>query len=239
MNIAICDDNIKFCSILENVVFQYGSQHQYKFEIEVYYSGEELYRHMSDQHYYDIIFLDIEMQQMNGIEVGLNIRNALDNEAVHIVYISSYSKYAMDLFQVRPFDFIMKPFNIARIYHTLDQSIKLTNKNRKMFHYKVNKLTYSIPFENILYFESVYNKKIKIVHTGGESIFYGSLTNIMEDINKPYFYHVHRCFIINIQFIRLVDKQRITMKNQHQIPIPVRKQNHVTAFLKDYEEHLR
>lgn len=71
-------------------------------ETEVFYSGETLFRAIKDKDKYDLVFLDIQLLQLDGVQVGKQIREQLGNEKISIVYISSKETYAMSLFQVRP-----------------------------------------------------------------------------------------------------------------------------------------
>ncbi len=66
---------------------------------------------MAGGEYFGLIFLDIEMQYVNGIEAGKIIREKMKDELTKIVYISGSDNYAMELFQVRPLDFLIKPIS--------------------------------------------------------------------------------------------------------------------------------
>lgn len=109
IRIAICDDEIGTCSDIENMILDFADSHALQIETEVFYSGETLYRFLKSECVFDLIFLDIQLLEMDGILVGKQIREQLKNEKVSIVYISSKETYAMHLFQVRPLDFLIKP----------------------------------------------------------------------------------------------------------------------------------
>ncbi len=108
IKIAICDDINEMCVCIENKVEGILKNKSIGYEIDIFNSGEELCR-MLDEIRYDLIFLDIEFPKMNGIETGRYIREVKKDNITQIAYVSAKREYAMELFQVRPIDFIVKP----------------------------------------------------------------------------------------------------------------------------------
>ena len=77
--IAICDDEQAICSYIEDIILEYQREIHVDVEVEVFYSGKDLCRAIDHQQRFDLIFLDIEMNLLNGIEVGKKIREELDD----------------------------------------------------------------------------------------------------------------------------------------------------------------
>ena len=117
LNIAICDDEQKIGAELEAALIDIFGKLHIEHEIEVYLAGEALYRKMEAGTHYDLIFLDIEFtkNEINGVEVGRLIREAHQNNIVSIVYISWEKKYSMQLFSIRPLNFLIKPLEYEEI----------------------------------------------------------------------------------------------------------------------------
>ena len=115
--IAICDDEKNICTSLERVVEEYALGKNINYNIESFNSADELLKHiLLKKNSYDIIFLDIEMKGINGIEFGEILRGDMKDEKTKIIYISWENSYAMDLFKVRPFDFLIKPLEETNMY---------------------------------------------------------------------------------------------------------------------------
>ena len=110
--IGICDDEQLTCSELENYINEIFECKDDEAEIYVWNSGEALKKDISNGVKIDILFLDIELPDSNGIELGKYIRNYMKNMSMNIVYISSMTEYAMELFKIHPYDFVVKPFDI-------------------------------------------------------------------------------------------------------------------------------
>lgn len=86
--IWICDDGENICTSIENMLKQYARKRELPIDVSIWYSGEGLKDYLEKGDYPDILFLDVEMVGMTGIEVGGYIRNQLDNMETQIVYIS-------------------------------------------------------------------------------------------------------------------------------------------------------
>ena len=113
--IAICDDNGAVCSAIENIIDDFFKTETMHYEIDGFQSGEELLKELDDHEKYDLIYLDIELARLNGVEVGRYIREKLLDDYTQIAFISAKSSYALELFQIRPIHFLVKPFTPDRL----------------------------------------------------------------------------------------------------------------------------
>lgn len=91
--IAVCDDESAICSQIENIIVSNRKSFLKSVEIEVFYSGKDLCEFIEKGHDFDLIFLDIEMDNLSGVEAGKIIREKLDNQAIQIVYVSGKENY--------------------------------------------------------------------------------------------------------------------------------------------------
>lgn len=234
IKVAICDNEGSICDQLEDILYDLEVTIMGKFDIECYLSGEELCQALNENNYYDIIFLDIELKLLNGVEVGKIIRNDMTNETTQIVYISSNESYAMQLFKIRPLDFIIKPLNHDKIKEVLDNAFKIIKKNNNIFEYKVGHMTYKVPVKEILYFESS-NRTINIVTTNGVDMFYGILENVLEKV--PYFVYIHKSYLVNLNYITKVEFAQVTMSNNVILPISKSNRKQVRDLLLQLERN--
>lgn len=105
INIAICDDDLVFASKIEAMLLQISKKQMIKMNIEVFSDGSELWDDIAfGKNKYELLYLDIEMVRINGIEVARKIREN-DADAI-LIYISAYDNYFIELFEVEPFRFI-------------------------------------------------------------------------------------------------------------------------------------
>lgn len=217
LNVAICDDENITCEQIDNMLSDISSNLSEDIEAEVFYSGEELIHDLYEGTYFDIIFLDIEIQKLNGIEVGKIIRDELNNETTQIVYISSKDSYAMELFQVRPLNFLIKPIKQEKLEHVMKDAINLLERNNLSFHFKSGNGNYKVPFSNIIYFESE-GRKVNIVMKDNILSFYGKLSEIIKELNQD-FILIHKSFLINYNHVIEYQYDNVKMSNDNVLSI--------------------
>ena len=102
--IAICDDEKNVCSRLDELIYKFFKDRSERCEVEVWYDSYSLCRQIGEYNP-DILFLDIELPNNNGVYVGKFIRNTLQNDLMNIVYISHKTSYALELFQIHQVNF--------------------------------------------------------------------------------------------------------------------------------------
>ena len=227
--IGICDDDKILCSVLEEQIYELSKEIEIKVDVEVWYSGESIQNDLKKGIELDLLFLDIELVQKNGIAVGNFIRNEMENMQTHIVYISSKESYAMQLFKVQPLDFLIKPVSDENIREVLIRSIRQKSSGDTCFEYRKGNSVFRVPVLNIAYFMSM-DKKIIIVkkdEKGNYSMeeFYGKLKNIADTLPAD-FLTIHQSYIINRAYVSEYSYEMVKMVNGENLNIskPYRKE---------------
>lgn len=215
--IAVCDDEQIICSTMYNKLQNLSKSKSVIFEIDCFTSGEELCDEIKHTNY-DLLFLDIELPKMNGVAVGQYIRETLKNETIQIAYISSKQEYAMELFEMRPINFLVKPLSDEKIENVIDKFLQLNKIDTETFNFKAGHNYYKIPLSDILYFYSN-GRKINIVTSNKEYEFYGSLDNIYSEVKNKKFLFVHKSFLVNFKHINKYQYEKITMSDDKIIPV--------------------
>lgn len=225
--IGICDDEINVCSSMERMITSFFKDRSEKNEIEVWSNSESMYADL-EKFTPDILFLDIELPSDNGVEAGKYIREILKNDNIVIVYISHRTSYAMELFQVHPYDFLVKPIDKDLLYATITKILKLDEVQHKEFNFVFNKMHQSVQFGDILYFSSK-NKTIIIHKRDGEELtFYGKLSDVLTKL--PFqFASISKSFVVNIKYIMNWKSDSVTLENGIELPIS---QSHRSEFRK-------
>lgn len=216
--IAICDDEQRICSEIEEILLTFQREPYSGIDIEVFYSGENLYKYIKNEHVFDLIFLGIKLNGLNGIEIGRMIREKMDDYITKIVYISGEDYYNRKLFDVQPLLFLSKPLNHQKVIKALRLAMKLSNKFDWVFTYKRAYEVFRIPIKDIIYFESL-DRKIKLVSTNKEDFFYGTINDVLQRVVKYQFIQIHRSYIINYAHTRLFRYDEVIMSNSAILPI--------------------
>ena len=221
--VAICDDEQNIGAELESALINIFSKLNVKYAIDVFLAGDKLCRHLEAGSHYDLIFLDIEFSQekINGVEIGGLIRNAHHNNIVSIVYISWEKKYAMELFETRPLNFLVKPLELDKIERTVATYLKIAGLLSGEFTYKKGHDTFKLQVKDIIYFENSGRKVIIHLADGSKKEFYGSLKEIYnEQLKGLGFLFIHGSYVVNYDYITVVKYDQLFLTGSA-APLPI------------------
>ena len=222
VNVAICDDEPEVAHLLHLTLSDIFNTLKIDVNVDVFLSGEKLCNKMENEEHYDLIFLDIQFakNQINGVEVGQLIRDTYNNE-VSIVYISWEKSYAMQLFSIRPMNFLIKPLSFAQVEKTVKTFLRITRLSSGLFTYKKGRDTFDVRIKDIVYLEN--NKRKIIIHLsdGRQEEYYGSLKEAYsEQLRKFDFLFAHASFVVNYDYITAIKhNQLLVTDNSISVPI--------------------
>lgn len=220
IKIAVCDDENIIASQIENIILSTCSSESILACVDVFYSGKALEEEIIGQGTnYDLIYLDIQMKNGDGITTAKNIRKKDEN--VLFIYVSGYDRYMMELFRLDVFAFIKKPINtklFADIF--LDANRKICNK-KVYFVYRYKSEECKIPCIDILYFESRGRKVNIYCNSNNIEFFNGKLSEVEAQLKngKIPFLRIHQSYLVNYHYIKSRSKTEITLTNGTKLPI--------------------
>ena len=197
--IGICDDGENTCFELERMLLSYAEQKSMDLKTAVWYTGESLCSYLKEGNSLDVLFLDIELWKMTGIEAGKFIRDRLDDRRMQIVYISGKASYAQSLFKTQPLDFLVKPIDQSQINEVLELAAKILGRNETKFAYQSGRDYFYIPYGEIRYFVSE-GRKIRVVTVRGEKEFYGKIKELEKTVPKD-FLKIHQSYLVHTLFV--------------------------------------
>lgn len=228
--VGICDDDIKFAEEFEGYILKYAAQREISADTQIFTDEQDLYRCIQTEGAFDLLFLDIELNHTTGIEIGKRLRSDLKNEVMQIVFISIKESYAMQLFDIRPMNFLVKPVKYEKLAYIMDEYNRLYRFRQNYFEYQVGKKKYGINEQLILYFQSQ-GKKIIMVTLEGEREFYGKLSDVIEQLNSSCFCAVHKSYVIHLGYVAEYSKDNVHMANGDIIPVSRAMRNHLNRKL--------
>ena len=234
---AAVDDEKEQIHCITEIISEFFSQKNIEFTIDTFTSGEGL---LNDGSEYDLIFLDIQMNGMDGIETAQKLR--VYNKKVTLFYVTSYSELIQKSMTIHPFAFIVKPYSKQDIFANLEDYINYIgapSENKKDNSFRLHTLDdriITIDLNNIIYFHCLENKVIDVVMTDNTYKIRDTISNICSCIDNKRFMIPNRSFIINLEQIKEVDGQnkKLIMSNNDFILIPRRKYNEVIDRLNQY-----
>lgn len=237
IKVAICDDEAAICTQIERIVEKFSRQEAVAMDVELFLTGKELCRFIESEHSFDIIFLDIELNDINGVEVGKFIREKQNDQVVQIVYISAQTKYCMELFDIRPMNFLEKPIDEVKINKLLKLLLELYPGAGQIFLYRIGHADYKELIKNILYFESG-NRTVRMVTQSGDAIFYSTLAKVQTQLAKSDFIQIHKSYLVNYLHVIEVGTKEVKMSNQQILPISQSQRKVVRARQLQYTKEI-
>ncbi len=210
-DIGVCDDGENICTSIENMLLRCAAEKEIQFNILIWYTGEGLSDYLTQGGHLDILFLDIELYRMTGIEVGSYIRNGLDNMGLQIIYISGKSSYAQQLFKTQPLDFLIKPILQEQINNTIETAVRILKRKNERFEFQIGKEYYYIPMGDIVFFESM-GRKVRIITLQHTYEFYGRLKEIIKRLPEDFIF-IHQSYLINKQCVFRYTYEMVEMVN--------------------------
>ncbi len=215
MKIAICDDDMVDCNTMENYLNIIRTSN---IEYSVYFCGEELVSaYKNNDERYDVIFLDMEMKQLNGIDTANAIREI--DEYVIIVFVTSHTEYMRESFKCSPFRFLVKPIDLEELKNVFYDICKKLSKKKKVLSFTENRAMFRIYCEDIIYCES--QDHWIHIHTKNETYkICKSLSDLYAKLDNTLLYRVHSSFIVNFHYVKAIRNNYIELYHcDKQIPI--------------------
>ena len=223
IKIAICDDELEICKLLHLTLSDIFNMLKTDVNIDVFLNGEQLCNSIEANEYYNLIFLDIQFakSEINGVEIGQLIRNEHNNNDVQIVYISWEKDYAMQLFKIRPLNFLLKPLDYAQIDKTIKTYLRITGLTSGVLTYKKGHDTFEVRIKDIIYMENSGRKIIIYLADGRQEEFYCSLKEVFNEQLKKYnFLFTHASFAVNYDYVTAIRHDKLLVTDK-QISVPI------------------
>ncbi|WP_055069903.1 LytR/AlgR family response regulator transcription factor [Clostridium massiliamazoniense] len=213
--IAICDDDEKIIYEIRKAIEEYKDV---KFSINTYNSGEEL---LSAGEQFDVIFLDIEMNNMNGIETAKAIRKY--DKDVKIIYVTSYTDYMNLAFSVHAFGYLNKPIKKEDIHNQLDEVLAyLSEEIEEIIEFITVEGVVRIALTDICYFEYI-NRRVKLKTLTESYIIKETIGNIANRMKEYGFCMPHKSFTVNLFNVKSIKGYDIFMMDGAIIPLSQKK----------------
>lgn len=219
--IAICDDDVVYANLIRNEIVSFDKE---EYEIYMYSSALQV---LEAKIKFDILFLDIEMPEISGIELKRKLEKS--NFKGMIVYITNYEQYMNEAFGKNVIAYISKD----KIYQVKDILLKFERNNSMNKIFKISDTVLKI---NDIYYVKA-DKGYSYIFTKDKSYYFSIyLTDILQRINSDLFMQVHRSFIVNFSYIDKFNEKEITLIDGRIIKLSRKFKD---EFIKKYYAYLK
>ena len=181
---------------------------------------------IKDYDSYDIAFLDIDMEKLNGINLARKLRQ--ENPGIVIIFLTNFIQYAPEGFEVQAFRYLLKSDMQERLVSYFEDAVREVVREKQIITISVNAELIDIPVSHILYLES--NLRVVTMHLINddreEYRFYGNMTDLSEKLEALGFLRVQKSFLVNMEYIEQLQYEKVSLYGG--IVLPSSAKNHKT-----------
>ena len=221
MKVAICDDDVIHCGKIEEYLLKISKKYiNLIIDIDVYQSGEEMLKATEAEEIRpQILFLDMEMVKMNGIETAKKIRKKDRN--MLIIYVTSYDKYTMESFEVSPFRYLLKPVDFEKIEQIFSAAIDEILNNHASLFFKRNNDQIQIHCEDIISIVSEKGRMLRVntIEGSQQNLFYSKIKEGEKQLNPFIFLKINQGMIVNLQYVHIISNEEVHLSTGEILPI--------------------
>lgn len=232
MNIALVDDVTFETDRIKFILKNYAAANRMEFEVDSFSSGEE-FLSAYEPFRYSIIFMDIYMEGISGVEVARRLR-ALDPNTI-LIFLTGSADHMPDAFQCHAFDYIQKPAKPEDLYRVMDDIMKKCTTAEKHLVFSYNRREYSIPYGDIVTVCAA-DHYLEITDTSGQ--LYKPRTTFSSVSEKlttdKRFLLIIRGTLVNMDYIIRFSDGSCHMQGDLQLPINLRNSKKLEQIWKNY-----
>lgn len=213
--IAICEDEPVMLNRIKNMTTDVLNAKNITFQIDTFLSGELLWEKLESGDLYNLALLDIELEQLDGIELGSRIYKKFSEKKTTLIYVSSYDYRAKETMHFKSHRFLSKPLEYQLLEEALTSAYAVFEYNRKKrFTFKEFNSDYiTLNVSDIRHFSIYSGRKIKVVAADKEYLFKGKLNDVEKELDSPRFLRIHKSFLVNYSYIKKYSYESIVMED--------------------------
>lgn len=239
MRVAICDDIREQCDEIKTI-WEQSVDCNFAYELQIFLSAEDLLQSYAQGMRYDLLVLDIKMNDINGMEAAKQIRQ-MDCD-VKIIFLTAYDQYMRDAFDVSAMHYLDKPVDAVKLKTLFRQVIRAYQDAHHAVHIPVINAdgmeeTVKLFTSEIMYCES-YNRRVTVRLTSGEVyITRLKLGQLEQELRSRNFVRIHMSFLVNIKYMRRINRQQVVLKYQEKeyaLPVSRKQKDLVEQAFLDY-----
>lgn len=213
--IAICDDSAADQNYIHNLIKCWAAKMRHTVQVSVFTSAESFLFHYANQKDYDILLLDIELGDMDGVALAKKLRQ--DHETAQIVFITGYPEFIAEGYEVSALHYLLKPVKEETLTKVLERAAANLGKAAKTVVFTVSKETVRVAVSDILYIEAfAHSCRVNMLE---ESLEIRQGISELEKMLGEGFIRTHRSYLVGIAYIKRISKSEVTLDNGEKVPL--------------------
>ena len=213
--VAIVDDSKTDAEFLQGILNSWADLQSANIQTVVFPSAESfLFRYAEDKDW-DILLLDIEMGNMDGVTLAKKIRQ--DNESVQMVFVTGFADYISEGSEVAALHYLMKPVKQEKLFAVLDRAIAALQKTERMILLPVGGEMLRLPTSQVQYVEA-FSHTVAVI-TGTDTIQVKMPISEVEKLLGEGFIRCHRSYLVGLKHIARLSKAEVILDNGKSLPL--------------------
>ncbi len=212
---AICDDDPQYTCYLEQLAARWSRQAGAEAEVERFPSAEAFLFRYEERRDFDVLLLDIEMDGMDGVTLARTIRQT--NDDIQIVFITGYTDYIAEGYEVSALHYLTKPVNEEKFFQVLTRAVSRLARNEPTLTLELPGETVRLPLGKIRWLEVAHN--YVTVHADRDYSVKRPLGELERELDSRFF-RAGRSFVVNLACIRRVTRTEAELTSGERIPLP-------------------
>ena len=213
--LAICDDESSVIEYISSIVTNWKNEYHHDVHLRIFSSAESFLFSYEDENDYDILLLDVEMGQIDGVSLAKTIRK--NNKTVQIVFITGYSEYIAEGYEVSALHYLMKPVKKEKLFEVLNRATEKLEKNERLLTLELSGETIRIPLHEIRYLDV--NGNYVTIHGKTDYTVKKTLGEMQKELDERFF-KVGRSCIVNLNIVQRVTKTDCYLSDGSILPLP-------------------
>ncbi len=238
IRIAVCDDNIDELNHVNHILQSYQRKQYSCLDVQTFRTGFSLLNAIDCGTSFDIVLLDIIMPGENGIDIARQIRK--NDAQVKLFFLTSSVEYAVESYEVRASNYIVKPISGEKLCHIIEDCISgIEQDDQAGLILRTGSNQYMrVLYSKLMYAEAM--RKTVDLHLSDQSVVssvmtFTKLMSLLEGCHD--FVKTHRSYMVNLHYVEHINKKEIVMINGDRIPIPPKKYPEVSKLFFDFSFH--
>lgn len=207
--IAICDDEQNQIEYITSIVTSWSNHKGHSCEIRTFASAEAFLFEYEEDKAYDILLLDVEMKNMNGIELAKRIRK--DNNRAEIIFITSHFEFVGEGYEVDALHYLIKPISVEKLTQVLTKAAEKLSVEPPSVVISCEGETVKLYESDILYVESFLH--YIVIHTKDNEYKIKENISVFENKVSDVFYRIHRSYLVSLKYITRISRTSVNIGN--------------------------
>lgn len=217
MRIAICEDNREHREILEEMINRWAQNQRENVLVRNYESAEQFLFYMKDEPHFDLVFLDIQMSKINGLQLARMIRQ--EDRLILLIFTTALKRYAPVGYEVAAFRYLIKPLQENEVFSVLTKASQVIEERKREAVIVTRGDESRRVFKEDIYYIEVDNHHV-ILHLKEETIrFKAKLKEFETQFREPQFCKCHRSYIVNLKYTGKISREGVEIDGRVTLPI--------------------